>query len=182
MSNDVIVYTSHFPKPIERFEYCPAHDKMELVLVFPAIKPAVVYQLLSCRCGEMADTMKVYGPYKRKDGRKHVIVYDFKLGIRQTISYPKYLMEQHLGRKLTEDETIDHINNDYTDDRLENLQILSRVDNISKSTVPAEIMTFKCPNCFKMFELLARQYRGNQVSKGKSGPFCSRSCAGQFCN
>jgi len=74
---------------------------------------------------------KVYGPYTREDGRKHVIHYDGKT--RRTQSYPRYLMEQHLGRELLPNETVDHINEDFTDDRIENLQLLSLVDNVNKS-------------------------------------------------
>jgi len=76
--------------------------------------------------------MKIYGPYLRKDGRKHiVIVHDD--GLKQTQSYPRYLMEQHLGRRLLDNETVDHINEDFTDDRLENLQLLTRGENAAKS-------------------------------------------------
>lgn len=50
-----------------------------------------------------------------------------------TISYPKALMEVHLGRVLIyPDETVDHINNDPMDNRIENLQILSRSENAKK--------------------------------------------------
>jgi len=77
--------------------------------------------------------LKMYGPYLRKDGRKHILWYDTITKQKITESYPKYLMEKYLGRKLTKDETVDHINNDFTDNRIENLQILSRRDNIIKS-------------------------------------------------
>ena len=74
--------------------------------------------------------MTQYGPYTRKDGRKHIII---RLdGKSTTISYPKFLMQNLIGRDLAEDETIDHINGDFTDDRIENLQILSRIDNTKK--------------------------------------------------
>src|SRR5580704_15869782 len=45
----------------------------------------------------------VHGPYLRKDGRKHVVLYwrENDARRRQTISYPKWLMEQHVGRTLT---------------------------------------------------------------------------------
>lgn len=50
-----------------------------------------------------------------------------------TISYPKALMEVHLGRVLNyPDETVDHINNDPMDNRIENLQILSCSENAKK--------------------------------------------------
>jgi len=76
---------------------------------------------------------KVYGPYTRKDGRKHVIHYDGKT--RKTQSYPRFLMERHLGRPLLPEEHVDHINGDYTDDRLENLQLLSQAENNRKSSL-----------------------------------------------
>jgi len=47
--------------------------------------------------------MKVYGPYTRKDGRQHVILYEN--GTRKTVSYPKYLLETKLGRPLDSNET-----------------------------------------------------------------------------
>ena len=38
--------------------------------------------------------MKIYGPYTRKeDNRQHVIIIDGEK--RRTVSYPKFLMEQH---------------------------------------------------------------------------------------
>jgi hypothetical protein len=41
-------------------------------------------------------------------------------------------MSISLKRYLSDDETVDHINEDKTDDRIENLQILSSIDNIKK--------------------------------------------------
>jgi len=45
-------------------------------------------------------------------------------------------MEVHLGRYLTTVETVDHINNNQRDDRIENLQLLSLADNIKKCIQP----------------------------------------------
>lgn len=123
---------------------------------------------------------KVYGPYKRKDGRKHVIHYD---GIhRITQSYPRYLMEEHLGRVLHDWEHVDHINNDFTDDRIENLQILSQPKNTRKSSKSAEYLSFICPVCFAEFERSASSYRDKQLKQNKAGPYCSKRCAGKVHN
>ena len=42
----------------------------------------------------------------------------------------RYIMEQFLGRKLTEDEVVHHINEIKTDNRIENLIILSREEHV----------------------------------------------------
>lgn len=124
--------------------------------------------------------MKVYGPYKRKDGRQHVIHYDELTGKRRTQSYPRYLMEQHLGRELECWEVVDHIDNDPTNDCIENYQLLTHGDNVRKDKPPLEMMTFICPNCKDEFQGYARQYRANQLKQGKAGPYCSRHCAGRM--
>lgn len=121
--------------------------------------------------------MKIYGPYERPDGRKHVIYYDGV--VRRTQSYPRYLMEQHLGRPLLDSETVDHIDGDFTNDNLDNLQLLTLADNIKKSSKGIEWLLFDCPVCGEEFLKTARSYRANQIKQGKAGPYCSKSCAGK---
>ena len=120
--------------------------------------------------------MKVYGPYFRKDGRQHVIIYEN--GKRTTISYPKYLLEQKIGRKLFSDETCDHIDGDFGNNSLENLQVLSRADNIRKHAAlkPEAFGVFTCPLCNCSFTREMRYVKHN-LKQGKSGPYCSRKCA-----
>lgn len=129
----------------------------------------------------LADIMKVYGPYTRKDGRQHVVIIHGD-GTRQTKSYPRYLLEQSLGRELTGDETVDHTDNNYENNNLSNLQILSRSDNAKKgmSIRKAEIAPFVCPTCNISFFKELRYVRHNNINHGKKGPFCSRSCAGFY--
>lgn len=124
--------------------------------------------------------MKIYGPYLRKDGRKHIcIVYED--GTRKTKSYPKFLLEQKLQRELVGNETTDHIDNDFTNDSLDNLTVLSNVDNAKKYTAlhPRKLYYFICGVCGNG----SKKYLNFVISnwkKKKEGPFCSRRCAGIF--
>jgi hypothetical protein len=126
--------------------------------------------------------MKIYGPYTRKDGRQHVILIDH-FGFRTTKSYPRYLMEKHLGRDLEEHETIDHIDEDYQNNSINNLQILSRKENASKTfkVFPErrrKYITFNCPVCGKESTKPLNRVKGNR-KRGSRGPYCGRSCAGK---
>ena len=124
--------------------------------------------------------IKVYGPYTRKDGRQQVVLVH-ENSRKQTMSYPKYLMEQHLKRALLGSETVDHINNDFTDNRIENLQILTRAENAAKEMRRPErakkFYEFTCPMC-GTFAVKPLNFVKANKSKGRAGPFCSRKCAG----
>lgn len=106
-----------------------------------------------------------------RECRKMVLLYNSNED-RTTTAYSRYLLSCHLGRFLNDDEQVDHINEDKTDDRLENLQILSRLENNHKTFKVGEtIFAFICPVCNKQFTLTARQSH-------KENPTCSRRCGG----
>ena len=125
----------------------------------------------------MYEGWKVFGPYRRKDGRKHVVLQCELTKKLKTISYPKYLMELHLGRYLTDDETVDHKDRDFTNDSLSNLQILPRSDHAKLDVQRRKVLTAYCERCGKDFELSRNQT--SERAKKLSGPYCSRSCARQ---
>lgn len=123
---------------------------------------------------------KIYGPYLRKDGRQQLVIKtDDKL---TTISYPKWLMEQHLGRKLESWETVDHIDNNPLNNDLQNLQILSRAENARKSVVYAEQIQLKCKCCGSLFFKRKALEIYERAVRKKDGPFCSKKCVGKVYN
>ena len=74
---------------------------------------------------------KIYGPYVYKDNRKRVVLYDGKRCSSRQLA--KVRLEIKLGRRLIEGETVDHIDEDYTNDDPDNLQLLSQSKNATKS-------------------------------------------------
>ena len=122
--------------------------------------------------------MKVYGPYTRKDGRQHVVLVEGKK--KTSMSYPKFLMEKHLGRKLEESETVDHKDRDITNNDLSNLQVLTRKAHIEEDVTRVRRVEGVCVWCGN----LVKKRRPNQLHRnaqlGKAGPFCSRACSGKY--
>ncbi len=130
--------------------------------------------------------LKVNGPYVfgsgPSKGRKFVEV-TYEDGREETTLYSRFLMEQVLGRELSRDEHVDHIDEDPTNDLIENLQILSLSDNAKKSAKARGVQItwyqFECPICGVPSKKNARHVKNNW-KKGRAGPFCSKRCAGIF--
>jgi hypothetical protein len=125
------------------------------------------------------ESFKVHGPYKRKDGRQIVIVIENN-GKRRTVSYPKWLMELQLGRRLDPDtETVDHIDSNFDNNNLDNLRLVPRSEHSADDTRRVKPVEFTCAWCDKLFERSPRLVR-DKARKNKAGPFCSRTCAGKY--
>lgn len=123
--------------------------------------------------------MKIHGPYRRQDGRQIVIIVENN-GTRRTVSYPKWLMELQLGRKLDPNlETIDHIDSNFDNNNLDNLRVVPRDQHSSDDTRRVKLVKFQCAWCDKEFERSPRLIR-DKSKKNKAGPFCSRGCAGKY--
>jgi hypothetical protein len=124
---------------------------------------------------------KVYGPYKRKDGRKHVCLV-WPDGRRQTVSYPKFLTEQKLGRYLKDNETVDHLNCNFNDNDPDNIRVIDRKIHAFEDAKRHKTKEFLCPLCGDNFALSGRKLHDTiwNRKKGNAGPFCSRSCAGKY--
>lgn len=118
--------------------------------------------------------------YQNKDGRFRIYLAKFKQA--KTISYPKYLMEIHLGRYLDDDETVDHIDEDFTNNNINNLRVLKRKIHCKNDALRNKPMSFVCPECGIEFVLFGDKLHDASCNrkKGKAGPFCGRSCAGKY--
>ncbi len=87
----------------------------------------------------------------------------------------RYIMEQHLGRKLLDDEIVHHINGDKENNNLLNLQLMTNSNHVSlHRRNPEAWCTFCCSVCNKQFTRLLTQACRNNT------PCCSKSCANRL--
>lgn len=111
-----------------------------------------------------------------KDGRKRVDLFNSNTD-RTTVAYARYLMACQVGRYLTDEEEVDHIDQDNSNDELSNLQILSveehRKKNSKEQTTGRTMVVLICDYCGTSFE---REKRNVKYSRS----FCNRSCSGRF--
>lgn len=126
---------------------------------------------------------KIYGPYLRKDGRQHIIA-RAPNGIQYTISYPKYLMECHLERLLDENEEVHHKDEDYTNNNLDNLIVVT--GRIHRKLNRQEEEVWICGYCGNSFIATISKIRNRKANlkrnRANSGPFCSSSCRAKVNN
>jgi hypothetical protein len=117
---------------------------------------------------------KVYGPYKRKqDGRKIVVIYD---GVKRTAKLSaKVKLEIKLGKILTKKEEVDHIDGCKDNDAFNNLQLLTPTNNRIKqhSQKHGDVLNIKCHLCDKFIRTV-------YSNKRKIKCFCSNSCRSKF--
>lgn len=75
-------------------------------------------------------------PFIGNDGRKRTVLKSAEFRSKnKLVSYPKLLLEEKLGRRLKNNETCDHEDDDKTNDAPSNLQVLSREDNARKGSL-----------------------------------------------
>jgi len=123
---------------------------------------------------------RVYGPYEWKDGRLRVcLVMDN--GERKTVSYPKFVVQEHLGKVLKDNEVVHHKDHNPLNNDVDNLEVFTSVEHGKGHARKLKAQKFVCPLCKKEFVLSGKRLRGAHRDryKGKIGPFCGRSCAGK---
>lgn len=121
-----------------------------------------------------------YGPYKRKDNRKHIILYNEKTFKRATVSYPKALIELSNNEILDENLTVDHIDRDFNNNDIDNLKVISKSEHSTLDVKRRIIHDIQCSFCGVTFNPSRQQLECNKNSKKLAGPFCSRKCSGKY--
>jgi hypothetical protein len=99
-------------------------------------------------------------------------------------AYARYLMEVKLGKMLPKDIEVDHINGDRSDDRIDNLQLVSPEENKFKATYTgenrvstADEIEYRCRNCGKIVRMRLWKFDTNSPSNSS---FCGRECKFEY--
>lgn len=112
----------------------------------------------------------VYVVTNTENRKVAVLVYENKE--KHSMSYAKYVYTSFYEYDIAKGDQIDHINNDKTDDSIENLQVLSPKSNSSKRGIYKTFVELQCPVCKEYFIFPKRN-----LSTHKN-PCCSRKCGG----
>lgn len=89
-----------------------------------------------------------------------------------SMAYAKYLYTSYYKCDIAEGDQVDHINGDKMDDRIENLQVISRQYNNKKERLGKEMVECVCPVCGTHFLFFKRNLSSHP------NPCCSRRCGG----
>lgn len=132
--------------------------------------------------------IKLEEPYKsdwrfgylvtNRENRKTLILYNSQKD-RSSTQYARYLLAVSLGRYLNDEEEVDHIDGDVTNNNLNNLQILSKWENVYKSNKLPDVH-LQCPVCAVKFTRSRKSLRGKLERAANNLICCSRSCGGRF--
>lgn len=113
--------------------------------------------------------------YTCKDGRDRVYIHETK----KVMSYPKYLMEQELGRPLLPNEEVHHKDENPLNNNISNLEVRLHGEHQAEHSTKYHDKVAVCRWCGKEFLWTAKQQRtfnGNKrrVDRATELPFCSR--------
>lgn len=125
----------------------------------------------------MYENYRIYGPYIAKDGRLRIMGIDSN-NVKHTISYPKYLMELHLGRYLEKNEQVDHIDGNPLNNDISNLRVVLLGEHQSLHAIRNKDVIVNCTFCNKPFSIKGSKI--NYRNRYNSGYFCSKQCSGKY--
>lgn len=125
----------------------------------------------------------VRGPFVGKDGRKRLSLYATgPLALTRAkpkfLSYPKAVFEAYHGYRIKENETIDHIDRNFNNNEISNLQVLDRSTHCRLDNPHRNPVFTNCAWCNKRFELSRDQLSTKSLKRGRF--FCSKQCTGLY--
>ena len=121
--------------------------------------------------------------YECKDGRVRIYIKDKK----KVMSYPKFLMEQLIGRELEPNEEVHHKDENPLNNDISNLELRHHGEHQREHRTKYHDMICICPWCKKEFLWTAeaqRRFYSERSHSNKSfisdKPLCSRHCRGSL--
>jgi hypothetical protein len=116
---------------------------------------------------------KIIKTVKKGDYLYAVVPDHPKANKNKYVLYHRVLVENSIGRLLTNDEIVHHIDEDKTNNDLDNLQILSRKDHAKlHAKIGRAYVQLQCVHCGIIFEREKRNVKGKGL--------CSRSCNAKY--
>ena len=117
--------------------------------------------------------------YKCKDNRMRMVIVDDD-GKHTSVSYPRFLMEQFLGRSLAENEDVHHKDGNPLNNDLNNLELIEHGIHQKEHSQKYMDTEEKCMICGKPFIMTAHKWSKFFVDIRRDRArilTCSRSCA-----
>lgn len=136
--------------------------------------------------GPYADLF-LYGIFKihKKSGRRHVLLYNPITKESLFIQYSRYIYTVYTNKFIPEGYEVDHIDNNFTNDNISNLQLLTRKENYEKyrkhytENIQQNYYTeLTCNNCNKKF---TRQKKRVEKESFENA-YCSKDCETEYRN
>lgn len=94
----------------------------------------------------------------------------------------RYVMEQHIGRRLEKGEVVHHIDHNKVNNSIKNLELISNSEHVRRHSLEhgSLYVQLKCPWCETIFEIPKRSSFLQKRNK-YSCNCCSSSCRGKLC-
>lgn len=89
----------------------------------------------------------------------------------------RVVVENALGRLLSDNEIVHHLDENKKNNRLDNLEVMSRSAH-TRHHAPRRKMWW--PTCAECGVVFLREMRQRPQNKGYINTFCSRTCSGRF--